>query len=131
MSMKKIGLFVVITAMLLVSVGFGLRYFVREMQEGHAKSSLVVDIDLADQAIDIFIPQGRYRKAVDLAQAIVVSYPVGAVLPEGHSFADEYTALRQEQLERIAVALQESTGINYGTDWEKWSVALSEKNRSD
>ena len=96
-------------------------------QERHARACIETITELADRAIITSIPQGSYMDAVDTAEYIQGYYPVGAVLPREHRFAEQYQIERTAQIERILVALRAETGSDFGTDWHAWKNSLANK----
>lgn len=120
-------LVVVSVGVVLSALGYyGVTKAIEAGQEGHAKSSLVAIIEVADRTVDVTVPEGRYTEAIDAAYFVATYYPLGTVLPEDHPFAAEYSRERHKQTGRITTALNEATGLDYGHDWDAWRDALLE-----
>ncbi|MDL5053623.1 hypothetical protein QQ056_08715 [Oscillatoria laete-virens NRMC-F 0139] len=81
--------------------------------------------ELADQTISTSIPEGNYIEAIEVAEYIQKYYPAGAVLPIEHDYAEEYTIERTKQIERILEEVRAKSGLDYGTNWDKWKAHFS------
>ena len=90
----------------------------------HARAILDTVSNLTERAVLQEIPQGFYKDAVFAGEYIQRYYPVGVILKADHPFAPEYTAKREEQVQRIVAALSESTGLHCGTNWNQWRQRL-------
>lgn len=120
----------IIVAGFLVYCVIGVVGAVRSYPERHAKSCLTTFTQLADEALDVAIPAGRYSDAIDSADSISSSYPVGTVLPADHPFAAKYNEERLKQISRITKALKAATGMDHGHDWEAWKNAVANADNS-
>lgn len=97
----------------------------RWFQEDHARACLEHMTQLADVAVNDTIPRGEFTEAIEVAEHIESFYPVGTMLQDTHRFASTYTSERQKQLGRIAEALRDATGQDFGTKWSKWAEFIA------
>jgi len=119
----KISLGVIILAVCIVLAA--LWTALDRLPKKHARSCLKSITELTDQTITTSIPQGNYIKAIEAAEYIQAYYPVGTVLPTDHGFAEQYTIERTKQIERILEVLRAKSGMDYGTNWDKWKTIFN------
>lgn len=68
-----------------------------------------------------------YLGAVNFAEHMENYYSPGhGILQRDHPFAGEYVRLRSEQIDRLVKAIEETTGLKHGRNWQEWRRALAD-----